>query len=131
MPRFKEKIIMADNRVAGIFYFKKDGKIIAVKGSWTYNLGQPKREAVLDSTGKNQGYKEIPQVAFMEGDGINTRSLDLVALLNTTGATGTLELANGKVIVLRNAYHAGEGNVGTEDSNVALRFEGDSAEEIR
>lgn len=46
-------------------------------------------------------------------------------------ATVTLELANGKMIVLRNAWFASEGTVQTEEGTIALRFEGISAEEIQ
>jgi len=41
----------------------------------------------------------------------------------------TLQVANGKTIVLRNAWFAGEGTVQTEEGNIAVRFEGLSATE--
>ena len=42
-----------------------------------------------------------------------------------------MELANGKVVLLRDAWYAGEGNVGTEEANIQVRFEGLSGEEIK
>jgi ethanolamine utilization protein EutA (predicted chaperonin) len=73
----------------------------------------------------------MPQVAFIEGEITDQSDLDVKGLLRTDDATMTLELANGKVIMLRNAWYAGEGNVQTEEANISVRFEGMSAEEIR
>jgi len=56
--------------------------------------------------------------------------LDLKALQETTEATVVLELANGKSIILREAWYAGEGTVSTQEGNIAARFEGISAEEL-
>jgi hypothetical protein len=46
-------------------------------------------------------------------------------------ATITLELANSKVIVLREAWNAAEGTGNTGEGNIPVRFEGMSAEEIK
>ncbi len=121
---------MADNpRVGGIISVKVDGAQHRAKGSWTYNLGRPKREAVVGADVVH-GYKETPQPAFIEGEITDRRGLDLAALLDTKNATVTLEAANGKVIVLRNAWFAGDGNVQTEEGNIQVRFEGLSADEV-
>jgi len=40
------------------------------------------------------------------------------------------ELANGKTVVLRSAWYAGEGKVNTAESEIDARFEGLSGEEI-
>ncbi len=118
-----------NNRRGGIVFFKVDGERYDVKGNFSYNLGRAKREAVVGHDGVH-GYKELPQVPFIEGEITDKHDLDLERLLTTDQATVTLELANGKVIVLRNAWFAGEGNVQTEEGNIALRLEGISAEEI-
>ena len=121
---------MADeNRRAGIISFKKDGELLDAKGNFTYNDGQPKRDAIVGPD-RVHGYKELPQVPFIEGEITDSSSLDVAAFKNTTNSTITLELANGKVFILREAWYAGEGNVQTEDANIAVRFEGMGAEEI-
>jgi hypothetical protein len=121
---------MATQRRGGIIQLQVNGELQDAKGAFTYNLGRPKREAIVgaDST---HGYKETPQVAFIEGEVTDRGTLDLAALVTISGATVTLELANGKVIVLRDAWYAGEGTGNTEEGNVAVRFEGKDAEEIR
>lgn len=109
---------------------KVDGIQYDAKGEFTYNLGIPKREADI---GPDQvhGYKELPQVPFIEGEFVDARDLDLTALQNITDATVTLQLANGKTIVLREAWYAADGNVSTDEANIQVRFEGKSADEIK
>jgi len=116
-------------RVGGILFVKANGAQLRAKGSWTYNLGQPKREGIVGAD-QVHGYKELPQIPMIEGVITDSSQLDVVALLNTKDATLTLELANGKVIVLREAWFAGDGNVTTEEGEIAAKFEGISGEEV-
>lgn len=117
-------------RVGGIIEVKVDGGIQSAKGNWTYNLGNPKREAVVGSDAVH-GYKEMPQAPYIEGSITDRQDLDLKALQTVKDTTVTLNLANGKTIVLRNAWFAGDGNVSTEEGEIEARFEGMGAEEIR
>ena len=118
-----------EQRRGGIIFLKLNGTIQDAKGNFTYNLGAPKRDAIIGADAVH-GFKEVPQVAFVEGEITDRRGLDLEALVNTEDATITLELANGKVIVLREAWYASEGTGNTEEGNIAVRFEGKSGEEI-
>lgn len=121
---------MANPRIGGIIFVKVNGEVLKAKGSFTYNLGKPKREAVMDAGGGVAGYKETPQVPYIEGAATDSDQLDVAALIETKDATVTLELANGKTIVLRSAYYAADGQVTTEEGELQIRFEGFSAEEI-
>lgn len=116
-------------RKGGMIQFQVGGIVQDAKGSFSYNLGRPMREALVGSDGVH-GYTEKPQVAFVEGEITDRGNLDLAALTAVTGETVTLELANGKVIVLRDAWFAGEGTGNTEEGNIAVRFEAKSGEEI-
>ena len=118
------------SRVSGLIYFKADGQQYKAKGNFTYNLGLPKRESVIGADGFH-GYKETPKAPFIEGEITDEASLDLAAFQNIVDATITLELANGKVFVLRNGFYAADGDAQTEDANVQVRFEGASGEEVR
>lgn len=117
------------NRRGGIIYLKVNGEIYDAKGSFSYNLGKPKNEAILGADGVH-GYKSTPQVPFIEGEVTDRPSLDLASVCETDEATITLELANGKVITLRDAWYAGEGTGNTEEGNIAVRYEGLSADEV-
>ena len=52
-------------------------------------------------------------------------------LIQSEQQTVTIDLANGKSIVLRDAWFAGEGTGNTEEGNIAVRFEATSAEKLR
>lgn len=121
---------MATNRRGGIIFLKVDSVQYSAKGNFTYNIGAPKREAIVGHD-EVHGYKELPQVPFIEGEITDKDDMDLATLLNAKDATVTLELANGKVITLREAWFAGEGTGNTEEGNIPVRFEGLSGEEVR
>ena len=117
------------NRRAGVLYLRIDGVQYDARGSYTYSLGPPKREAIVGADGVH-GYREMPQVPYVEGEITDARDLDVAALQGLTESTLTLELASGKSVVLRDAWYAADGTVTTEQGAVQVRFEGLSAEEI-
>lgn len=118
-------------RVGGKIFVKADGKQFDAKGQWEYNLGVDKRDPVIGSDGYH-GHKAIPQEAYISGEITDNADLDLKNdVLNLENATITLELYNGKVIVLRNADYTGSGTVQTEEGNVEVRFTGASASEVK
>lgn len=116
-------------RVAGIIQVQINGEIYSAKGSWTVNIGAPKREAVVGSDAVH-GYKEMPQVPYVEGEITDRGTLSMSRLFAVTDATVTVSMANGKVYVLHDAWWAGDGNLTTEESAIAVRFEGMAADEI-
>jgi hypothetical protein len=120
---------MANQRVAGLIQVQVDGEIYDAKGSWSYNLGRPKREAVIGADGVH-GFKETPQPAMIEGALTDRGTLDLAALATGRDLTVSLTLGNGKLIVLRDAWFAGEGTGTSEEGEVAVRWEGANAEEV-
>ncbi len=120
---------MAGNKRAGILYFKRNGTILDAKGNFTYNLGRDKREAIVGAD-RVHGYKEAPQVAFVEGEITDKGDLTVDDILNATDETITLELRNGKTVVFKDAWYAGDGNIQTEEANIQVRFEAKDAEEI-
>jgi hypothetical protein len=119
-----------EQRRAGIIQVQFDGEIQDAAGEWSYNPGSPKREALVGAD-RVHGFKETPQVPFIEGVIRDRSDLDLNRLTRIEKATITLQLANGKVFVLRNAWHAGEGTANTGEATIPVRFEGESGEEVR
>ena len=118
-------------RVGGIIFVKANGRQFDAKGAFEYNLGRPKRDPVIGHDG-HHGFKEVPQEAYISGEITDSGTMDLAQdLLNITDATVTIELANGKVIVLAGAYYSGTGTGITEEGNVEVRFTGAQATEIR
>jgi len=118
-------------RVGGIIFVKVDGHQYSAKGAWEYNLGVPKREAVIGHDGYH-GYKALPQEAYISGEITDNADLNLRRdLLEVENATVTLELYNGKIVMLQNADFTGAGTGQTEEGNIAVRFTGEAAKEIR
>lgn len=113
---------MDKNRRAGLIWVRVDGRQIEAKGAFTIQPGQPKRDGIIGADGVH-GYKETPQIAYIEGALTDNPDQDTVALLQSTGATVTLELNNGKVWILRDAWYAGTGELTTEESELNVRYE--------
>lgn len=120
---------MANSRIGGIIQFKIDGELYLAKGAFTYNIGVPKKEMVVGSDSVH-GFKEMPTVPYVEGAITDTSDLDLQALQEARDITATLELANGKVIVIEEGVYAADGNVTSEEGEVELRIEGKRGREI-
>lgn len=121
---------MANRRVGGIILLKVDGNLLQAKGDFSYNLGAPKREAIVGQDAVH-GFKEEPQVPSIEGTITDSDELDVESLLQTRDAVVIIELANGKVIQLNEAFYAAEGAITTNEGEIEVRFEGISADEVR
>lgn len=117
------------SRRGGIIQIAVNGVRYDAKGDFSYNLGRPMAEAIIGADAVH-GYKETPQVPFIEGEITDRGTLDLDALVTMRDASVTLYLATGKVIALRNGWYAAEGTGNTEEGNIEFRFEGMSAEEV-
>lgn len=119
-------------RKGGIIFFKIDGVQLQAKGSFTYSLGKENRTAIVGADGVH-GYKALPIAPFIEGEITDSADIDDDTIANVKDATVTLELANGKVIMLRNAWSVNpDGYSGqTEEGNIGVRFEGLSATVVR
>lgn len=110
-------------RRGGIIQVQVNGEVYRAKGSFSYNLGRPKRESIIGSDSVH-GYKETPQPAFIEGEITDGQELDLDALVTLKDATVTLDLAIGKMIVMHESFYAGEGTGNTDEGNIGFRVEG-------
>lgn len=115
--------------IGGIVSLQVEGRTYPVKGSWTYDLGGVTREGVVGAD-RVHGYKEEPKIAFIEGTVSDTDEQDSKALSQLEGAVVILELRNGKAIVLRDAWAAGDWQTTTEESEVSARFEAAEAEVV-
>jgi len=122
---------MADskNRRSGVINIQANGQVFDAVGAFSYNLGQPKREMLVGHD-RVHGFKELPQVPFVEGEIRDSSDLDVASVLNLVDATITLKLANGKTIMLRDACQVSEGTGDTEEGKFSVRFEGKQAEEV-
>jgi len=116
-------------RIGGTVYLKVNGVQMRVKPGPTYNLGLPTREAVVGADGVH-GYMEKQQTPYIACKISDGPDVDLEALVQGRGETVTLELINGKTVVLREAWWAGAGEVNAETGEIDARWEGLTAAEV-
>lgn len=117
------------NRIAGTLALIVNGETHNIAGDWEYNLGAPKRTGVVGPD-RVHGYMEEPQVPFIQGKVRDRANLNVLAMLTIDDATVVLPIANGKTVVLRSAWQAGEGTIAANSAEIDTRFEGLSADEV-
>lgn len=116
------------NRRGGTIYLKVNGVMYEAKGEFTYAISGTKRTSIAGASSVH-GYTEEITVPFIEGAITDSKDIKVGDLTALDGATVTLELANGKTIVLSDAWYAGEANVKTKEGEIPVRFEGKSGVE--
>lgn len=117
------------NRVGGTIALQVDGEVYHAKGNFTYHLGGPVRESLPNASGRIF-FKENHAVAYIEGEITDPGDLDLAKASTVVDATVTLQLANRKTVVLRDAWASGEWVGNTEEGNVSARWEANRGEEV-
>ncbi len=113
---------MASRRFGGIIELQVNGVQHLCKGNFTANLGHPKREDVVGSSPEGSGYKETNQLASIEGEITDQPDFSIAELVQLTGQTVVMQMANGKAVVLDDAWFSGDGTVQTEEGNIAVKF---------
>jgi hypothetical protein len=106
------------------------GEVYQAKGNFTYNGGGFTREAIMGADGVH-GAKETPRVAFVEGEITDIGDVDVRSLAHARDVQVDLELANGKMFTLTDAWAAGDFTSNTEEGNIGVRFEAERGEEIQ
>ena len=106
-----------------------DAVQLDLRGSWKVDLTAFEREGIAGLDGVH-GYKESPRVPSAEGEVTLPKGITLDQLDDFCDGTVTLELANGTVATLRNAWTAGSREIDADEGKVGVRFEGISGEYI-
>lgn len=120
---------MAVKKVAGVCYLKVDGRQYELRGNLKVSPSDIEREGVAGMDGVH-GYIERPRVPFVEGDVTDGGGLSVLGLERLSGVTVTVELANGKTYVLRDAWTSGAREIDAAQGQMTVRFEGKSCEEL-
>ena len=116
-------------KVAGTAFFLIDGIRFSAKGNFSAALTDIERESVMGLDGYH-GFKEMHVPVFIEGDITDKSDIDIDALNRADNATVTIELANGKTGVMRNAVQINQLALGVDEGEITLRFEGPNGEWI-
>ena len=114
---------MANSRIGGVIFVKKNGVTVKAKGSWTIKLGTNKKEMVVGADGVH-GHKEMPQACEISGIITDDSDYDVADLYNTVDATIQIDLANGKTFQCERAIFSGDGESTTEEGEITAEFQG-------
>src|SRR5687767_5733525 len=88
----------------GLCYFKANGQQYDCRADVKYSVTDIVRETVKGMDGIH-GYTESKEAPFIEGTFSDAGNLDTKAFQAMTDVTITLELGNGKQVILRNAWN--------------------------
>ena len=111
--------------LAGIVYVKVDGRQLSVRGTATVSPQPTTRTGVVGADGIH-GFTCEWRVPYVEIEISVMPEFPLSDLYQINDATITVELGNGQVYVLRNAWHADEIEHDTVEGTATVRFEGRS-----
>jgi hypothetical protein len=120
---------MAVAKIGGVAFLKVDGYQYMLRGDLAVSFDAFERKGIAGQDGVH-GYTETPRVPYLSAKITDTGGLSLQALARVTDATVTVELANGKIYLLRNAWAAEARELNTQDGSLEVRFEGLAGEEI-
>jgi hypothetical protein len=120
---------MAAIAKSGIVYIKLDGVQYMAKGDFKYKLGGLKREASRGVDG-HTAMKEMFENGKIEGNIADPGSLDLKAIQTAENISVQLEMNNGKVVVLRNAFYTGDAEMDAIEGQTTIVFEGPECVEM-
>ncbi|MDR2390912.1 MAG: phage tail tube protein [Planctomycetota bacterium] len=117
-------------RVAGIIFVKIDGEQVPARGSFEFRLSGVQNETVDNADGTT-GIGGAFHGGYIKGTLSNYNSIDLRKFREMEGVTVTLELANDKVVIAKDAYQVDEMAVNVETGEAPIQFDSDNVEEMR
>lgn len=113
-----------------MIFVKIDGDIIPAKGSFEYRLSGEQKEAIPNADGSiGIGGKFVE--GYIKGTIANYNGVDHDRLKSAEGVTVTLEQANGKVVVAKDAFQTDESVGNVESGEFPIQFSSETVEEIR
>jgi uncharacterized protein YlzI (FlbEa/FlbD family) len=116
-------------RIAGIAFWSVDGVQLAVRGNLEV-MGSRQERTGIAGQDSVHGYSELPVVPYISGDVSTVVGTSIEDVDNVTDATVTVELANGNVYVLRNAWRAERSTINSRDGQFNVKFEGLTCDEL-
>lgn len=120
---------MSATRVGGIIFISVNGERYSAKGDWEYSTGTPVRTAVVGAD-EVHGFMEKPMAPYISGEITDRGDINYNELGNLRDAVVVLELANGRIMTLQDAWFSGELVGKTAEGNLSVRFEGLNADLI-
>ena len=121
---------MGNSRLAGVAFIKVDGRQLLLRDAAKYSIDPMERETIVGMD-KVHGFSEKPRAGFIESTITDTGDLSLSDFQKMTDVTVTLELANGKTIILHNAWTTAAREVEAKEATFTVRWETANGEEMK
>jgi hypothetical protein len=121
---------MASQRIGGTLLFRIDGVQYAARGKFEYSPLASEKDGVAGQD-EVHGFTEKPAIPSIKGDLSDLGQVSVTQLQNITSSALTLELANGKTIILSGAWLKGAVSVNTEEGSYGVEFQGRTATELQ
>ena len=122
MPRIKP--------IGGYAEVRYNGETLLFRSELTWSFQKFTKKAVAGRDARVHGYTQEPAVPYIEGKHTYDGSRTIKDLEAIEDATVTVRLADGRVLVLRNAFIAGEIKPGGDEGEISIRWEGSEGEEL-
>lgn len=120
---------MAVTAIAGTAFIKVDGVQYDLRGNFKVMPATTENTGVAGADGVH-GYTQKYVVPSIEADLTDTGGLSITTIYGLTNSTVTLELVNGKVYVLNQAWYSGPTNLNAVEGTLPVKFEGFNCTEI-
>jgi hypothetical protein len=114
--------------VAGTLELSINGEIFNAKGEFTLRDDVPEREAIIGHDQRVHGYVETAIAPTLEGAITLAPGQDPARIKAMTNGTVIARFGNGKAFVINQAFFAGAGEFKTREHEMAVRFQGATAE---
>jgi|GEM_PF-2878906 len=112
---------------AGLKKLTINGVTYPTQGSFELQVSHDKKEPIIGNGGL-VGHKIEPVAGSIKGDLIIEDETKIKNILDVDGATIMAETRNGKIFILSDATHTGDGNFNTEDNKLPVEFTGKKGE---
>ncbi len=116
--------------IGGVGQIRFNGNILKFRGSLTWNFQTGVKKGVAGRDGSVHGFTVDPVVPMIEGEFTYDGAVTTAQLEAITNGTITALLGDGRQLILRGAYVAGDIAPDGDDAKVKLKFEGTDGEEI-
>lgn len=118
------------SRIGGTLYYKVNGVQYPAKGKFKYSPFTSEKTGVAGQDGPH-GYNEKPRYPTIEGSLSDLGTISVSQMQDSiTGGIVTLELGNGKIVVLSDCWFEGTADVDTEEGEYPIKIGGTLVQEI-
>jgi hypothetical protein len=116
--------------IGGVADVNYNGNVLLFRGEMTWSFQVFAKKGIAGRDGRVHGFTADPMVPYIEGTFTYDGSFTIADLEKITGATVSVELGDGRQLVLREAYVAGEITAEGDEGKMKIKFEGQAGEEL-